>query len=80
MAERRMAERRRQTQAAADRQSAHPLGGISHCRSSVLSDTPSETMDPPWTPRIHSAVGFRVTAIHNSCRRPSPRTRNANSC
>jgi len=28
----------------------------------------------------HSAVGFRVTTIHSSCRRRWPRTRNANSC
>src|SRR5260370_738940 len=28
----------------------------------------------------HSAVGLRVTANHNSCRRSCPRTRNANSC
>ncbi len=28
----------------------------------------------------HSAVGFSVTANHNSCRHRWPRTRNANSC
>ena len=28
----------------------------------------------------HSAVGCRVTANHNSCRRPWPRIRNAKSC
>ena len=29
---------------------------------------------------FHSAVGVRVTANHNNCRRLWPRTRNANSC
>src|SRR5450756_1621286 len=28
----------------------------------------------------HSAVGCRVTANHNSCRRPWPRIRNAKNC
>src|SRR2546430_7123940 len=44
------------------------FGALSHGNASVI-----------WR-ASHSAVGFRVTAIHNNCRRPWPRTRNANSC
>jgi hypothetical protein len=44
------------------------FGALSHGNASVI-----------WR-ASHSAVGFRVTAIHNSRRRPWPRTRNANSC
>src|SRR5205814_1656169 len=44
------------------------LGAFSHGNASVI-----------WR-ASHSAVGFRVTAIHNNCRRPWPRITNANSC
>jgi hypothetical protein len=44
------------------------LGAVSHGNASVI-----------WR-ASHSAVGFWVTANHNSCRRRWPRTRNTNSC
>ena len=44
------------------------LGAVSQGNASVI-----------WR-ASHAAVGFWVTANHNSCRRRWPRTRNANSC
>ena len=44
------------------------FGALSHGNASVI-----------WR-ASHSAVGFRVTAIHNNRRREWPRIRNANSC
>jgi len=44
------------------------LGAVSQGKASVI-----------WR-ASHSAVGFWVTANHNSCRRRRPRTSNANSC
>jgi hypothetical protein len=44
------------------------FGAVSHGNASVI-----------WRAN-HSAVGVRVTANHNNCRRLWPRTRNAKSC
>jgi RHH-type rel operon transcriptional repressor/antitoxin RelB len=52
-----MAERRRQTQAVADRQSAYPLDGISDCRSFVLSHTPQ---------RSKGSAGVRIALSYSA--------------